>query len=426
MIPECPKGPEHKARPEGSGSAPSGYTCVFTHAPGVVLCDFCKPVESEGERRLSVEVSQLRADMRIRQGALNDVLGRDRSLDTPSDYYAAVEEVSELKREVSRLREQLAAQTQVPVDAEAQLLGVFLDLQGGVNLATANAILGKVKTWFPSASESLPVTPQRHPLDLALSALVNVPEKVAEFADDDDEPLRVSASSEASPIVHTVLLSSDTGVMGEWQAFCSGCRQRSVGDLAHAEFWKDQHLADVLTPQLQANSKLEQNLVLDELSRQSQEFEGRPSGSGAAAPRPVIQDEFIVRTADNADLPQRIKKVGAHRPVWVDVDCPSCGDAGGCGHADLLCCAECDDNWPCNVVANVAEELERMAFCVEDEPVRVLIGRARELRGNAAQAARSEATLEVPEVDPDAFGAAGYLLRPPAPEVSCTEQEAEK
>jgi hypothetical protein len=59
---DSPKGPEREARPAESGSAPSGYTCVFTHAPGVVLCDFCKPIEPELER-LAAEVGQLRFDL---------------------------------------------------------------------------------------------------------------------------------------------------------------------------------------------------------------------------------------------------------------------------------------------------------------------------------------------------------------------------
>lgn len=132
MTPECPKGPEREARPEGSSGAPSGYTCVFTHAPGVVLCDFCKPVEP-------------------------------------------------------------------------------------------------------------------------------------------------------SPLVHNVILSSEEGAFGHWNVTCS-CRESSEGDLAHAEFWKDQHLADTLTNE----SFISPQQAADELSRETQEvFEGRPSGSTAAAPQVV-------------------------------------------------------------------------------------------------------------------------------------------
>lgn len=130
------------------------------------------------------------------------------------------------------------------------------------------------------------------------------------------------AEAPLGPIVHSVLLSSDTGVMGEWQAFCSGCRQRSVGDLAHAEFWKDQHLADVLVPKLTNESFISPQQAADELSRETQEvyrFDnpsarvsavegsppppsrlvswehldgGRPSGSSAA---PRSDEELLVR-----------------------------------------------------------------------------------------------------------------------------------
>jgi hypothetical protein len=50
----------------------------------------------------------LRADMGIRQGALNDVLGRDRSQDSPTDYYDAVEDVAELKRALALTEERIA------------------------------------------------------------------------------------------------------------------------------------------------------------------------------------------------------------------------------------------------------------------------------------------------------------------------------
>lgn len=63
------------------------------------------------------------------------------------------------------------------------------------------------------------------------------------------------ASSEASPLIHLVTLSSDTGVMGEWQAFCHGCRERQTGDLSRVAFWKDQHEADTLVPSFEQEAK---------------------------------------------------------------------------------------------------------------------------------------------------------------------------
>lgn len=58
------------------------------------------------------------------------------------------------------------------------------------------------------------------------------------------------ASSAASPLIHSVTLSSDTGVMGEWQAFCHGCEERAKGDMPRVAFWRDQHEADTLVPTL--------------------------------------------------------------------------------------------------------------------------------------------------------------------------------
>jgi len=60
--------------------------------------------------------------------------------------------------------------------------------------------------------------------------------------------LRASATSAASPLIHSVTLSG-TGAMGSWTAVCS-CLEKSEGDLAHVEHWKDQHLADTLIPNL--------------------------------------------------------------------------------------------------------------------------------------------------------------------------------
>lgn len=89
----------------------------------------------------------------------------------------------------------------------------------------------------------------------------------------------------------------------------------------------------------------------------------------------------IDRTRANDHLNQ-IAPVGEHRPSWEATDCPSCGTVP-CSHPDVLACKECHDDWPCDVVANVALELDRLvaetdwAWAVGDS----LRRRASELRG---------------------------------------------
>lgn len=56
------------------------------------------------------QAEQLAADMEIRQGALNDVLGRDRSQNSPTDYYEAIEAVADLVKERRRLTARLEAE----------------------------------------------------------------------------------------------------------------------------------------------------------------------------------------------------------------------------------------------------------------------------------------------------------------------------
>jgi hypothetical protein len=51
---------------------------------------------------------QLESDHRIRQGALNDVLGRDRAQNSPTDYYNAIEDVADLKRALALAEERIA------------------------------------------------------------------------------------------------------------------------------------------------------------------------------------------------------------------------------------------------------------------------------------------------------------------------------
>lgn len=93
------------------------------------------------------------------------------------------------------------------------------------------------------------------------------------------------------------------------------------------------------------------------------------------------ETDEIQRTATNESLTERIWPVGVHIPVWLDNDCPSCGSAPCDPHPDTLACRECEDEWPCNIAANVADELDRMAEFIGGNPGDVLRWRASALRG---------------------------------------------
>lgn len=49
------------------------------------------------------------------------------------------------------------------------------------------------------------------------------------------------------PVVHYVTYEHENG---EWQATCSGCLDQATGSLANIHFWKDQHEADTLRPKV--------------------------------------------------------------------------------------------------------------------------------------------------------------------------------
>lgn len=145
-----------------------------------------------------------------------------------------------------------------------------------------------------------------------------------------------------------------------FHAKCQTCGEFRCGDQAQAEDWKDQHEADTLRP------------VLTNESFISSQDEGRPSGSERLAPQSV--DEFVVRL----------------RGLVFDLrDKPLESD-----HIDY------DTGWRDGQI-QAGNDLEMLLD---------------EYAPDAAQAARSEATPEaLPAVDPDAFGAAGYVLQPPSP-----------
>lgn len=174
-------------------------------------------------------------------------------------------EVERLRRWVDRFREALKPPTEGQTEGEAALVETAMravEADGAGQWPTVAGCLhgevlrlrGLLADRGPVA-ESVPATPDE---DAALWAVAldrvrrdkgvrHTLEDVIREMDALDNP-SPEASSAASHIVHSVTLSSDTGVMGEWQAFCHGCEQRASGDLSRVELWKDQHLADTLVP----------------------------------------------------------------------------------------------------------------------------------------------------------------------------------
>lgn len=315
MTPECPKGPEREARPEESLRDRLAQIISFqwgfdekqfgaTNADRIAAAVARVVVEPELER-LTAEVERLRDEITIVRGVLSD--GQDERIpsnvstvqaarwllseheeqvkhneELGEESRALCDERDQLQAEVSRLREQLAAQTeQVERTRRAERRSIASVLTGMLEELEA-AYVGEFGEG-PAPSRDRLRAVQAFSVDLFATS----------------SPVELDEFKSASPIIHTVLLSSDTGVMGEWQAFCSGCRQRSVGDLAHAEFWKDQHLADVLVPTLTNESFISSQDEDESLARQRAVLQGapmsvlhdpnwtpdgRPSGSTAAAP----------------------------------------------------------------------------------------------------------------------------------------------
>lgn len=94
--------------------------------------------------------------------------------------------------------------------------------------------------------------------------------------------------------------------------------------------------------------------------------------------------QVIEHTLKNTHL-ERIGGAGIHQPYWSDIECPQCADGHCGGHAKVLACKEDDDDWPCDVAANVANELEARAGelnCRDD--YELLMERVRELRGEVS------------------------------------------
>jgi hypothetical protein len=236
-TPECPKGPEREARPDLSQTVFEALWKTFEDeggrlAPGTAerLTEAAlKPISSE-LRRLTAEVALYRERDALTRFALQI------QEDGPLQFLAlrVRQQRDKALEEVSRLREQLA-----PAKLGAEV--------------------------------------HQERADQLVIGLMRLLDKDREI----ENGPRASATSAASPLVHNVVLSSEEGAFGHWHVTCS-CRESSEGDLAHAEFWKDQHLADTLVPVKSSNHQANQH------------DEGRPSGS-TATPR---SDEDEVQTSE--------------------------------------------------------------------------------------------------------------------------------
>lgn len=220
--PEQPDGPmvqmlvEHTVFRAGSDEQPEQTAQAVAHALS----------------RVDEERDALRADMGIRQGALNDVLGRDRSQDSPTDYYDAVEDVAELKRALALAEERIAKTLQAlrldgkwsvqhgalavrserdRVVAErdalrAQLaevrtaamsecllmferaLGDYVDANGDLAAGCFDDVMDLARTWVSEGgapvSESVPATPEpaRDRLSVVAHPGLDFPDCLIEFA----------------------------------------------------------------------------------------------------------------------------------------------------------------------------------------------------------------------------------------------------
>lgn len=222
-----------------------------------------------------VDVEDLRHDLRRRgedcertKGALLPILREhplsrdDVKVERPRAGYVAEVAADVLRwyaEEVSRLREQLAAQPTLPQDAETQIARAihgYWDLMHGASgedydetaAGQAHQVMKVLRSWGVSSSE------------------VEAPQEMVQ---------------------HKVLIYP--GDPNLWTAYCQApkCGQWSGGGTQqHAEDWKDQHEADTLRP------------VADE---------GRPSGSERLAPRPV---EARVKTATPEEFDSTYKGHG--------------------------------------------------------------------------------------------------------------------
>lgn len=166
-----------------------------------------------------------------------------------------------------------------------------------------------------------------------------------------------SATSEATPVQHVV----DIEFLGKGagRAHCRTCGQRSGdGTSPYVLHWKDQHEADTLVPQLQVNSKFEQNLD-----------EGlRPSGSEAEPADELHElDVLAYRTGLTRSLAndgRSFERIAAALKLAAAVLVP------GCGRLDW--CDACNRHVPHGVRSDAAQaarsEATPQIVCAEDCP----------------------------------------------------------
>lgn len=79
-----------------------------------------------------------------------------------------------------------------------------------------------------------------------------------------------------------------------------------------------------------------------------------------------IPDEAPISRSPETEHLAQIPPLGEHRPVWLTVDCPSCGSAPCGPHPDVLVCTECTDDWPCGYAKTTATELDRLAALLDE------------------------------------------------------------
>lgn len=255
--------------------------------------------------RLTAETTQLRADLRIRQGALNDVLGRERS----ADYYSAVEDVAELKREngrltaeVERLRDATDRVVELEHDADRVRDALLPILRG--HRYTQHEVQGD---WLRSGyvaeraanllrrdaavenslrgERDRAVLPQDADEQIHTALEVNTGVHTGgQLADQTDAVLAlirswgVSSSEAEAPRPQEMTQHRVNIDRARWDdrvsfAACRDCPEKCCGDPSDVEFWRDRHQADTLRPTLTNESFI------------SSQDEGRPSGSEAAGPR---------------------------------------------------------------------------------------------------------------------------------------------
>lgn len=393
MTPDIPKGPESDLRQRiqdaiedactGQDDA-NGGTVYFLDGPRMPaeLADVLMSVVAPEVERLTAEVELLRSDVAFEKSQLaNRTRDRDELLQecmavrqsmidagyVQSGRDETADAVAAACREVSRLREQLAAR---PTEVQ------WKDAQSEIERLEENESFLESAVHVACGCCDGSYSGMDNCLGLAVPRLYG---RVRTM-------LRGGSSSEVEaprPAQHKVAVSQ--GGHGTSSAYCYSCKKFMTGSDQEMEDWKDQHEADTLVPQTEEEEDRVPTLAaLRSQRRRYTRVKGRPSDSERLAPQ---SDEDVRGTCGKAEC------LRFHPPVYP---------------ADLF--ERTDGRFVCVCGDLVAERQAHLDGgyrwgCIERDC-------SAHSREDAAQAARSEAT---PEVDPDAFGVAGYLLTPPSP-----------